>query len=499
MAVLFYRRFNLIWSALHAIRELLLTILSRMAVDKHDIDRSGLVVTEYLSNLIRHSDAEDKSVKLVISRSSNAVKIELIESAPSFNPCWSHNMENNIYDGNLRDSGMGLALISHYTPDFHYVTKNNQNYFSFLLPINTEKTRIVLLDDEKASLQLLEAYVSETYQCVSFCSEDQAYEYIISHHVDLLLIDMNLSYMNAAQFLSRIKKFEHLTDIGIIIISADHSDKSMMKAVCSGVDDYLLKPVTKNKLIKVCERVLARRVSRNIVDSTTTISKESYLLRKVNAFSFGSIVTNTGGDFMNHHQFEQHTDLIVLGDAMGHGNAANKIANSTKAFIGGFCQTPYKGLSEFTKGLSVSLSKQDFMQNTIVTLLVLEIKDNQIRWSSMGHPKIMSWRKDLGFRLLGTDQPFVGLVNEYEYTFDFHVLVPGELLFLVTDGVFENDDNVRQLDTFMQEQIGAILESDTALAADVWQQCLLNLSQTLDDASIVILSLKSQEITRVSK
>lgn len=148
MSVLFYRRFNLVWSALHSVREVLLTLLTRFSIDNTDIDNTGLVITEYLTNLIRHSDGEDKSVTLVISRGESSIKVELIDPTVSFHPSLTSQSTQLENQDELREGGMGLALIAHYFPDFNYFSQHKKNHFSFEIPINKNQVQIVLLDDE---------------------------------------------------------------------------------------------------------------------------------------------------------------------------------------------------------------------------------------------------------------------------------------------------------------------------------------------------------------
>ena len=134
MSTLYYRRFNLIWAALTLIRQTLLCILKNIPVSEDDIDKSGLVMTEYLSNLLRHSNGEDEAVTLVLSDLGDKIRITLIDPTLYCELLKSGETHWEIDEGGLVEGGMGLALIKHYFDDYQYTITQGKNYFSFEVP-----------------------------------------------------------------------------------------------------------------------------------------------------------------------------------------------------------------------------------------------------------------------------------------------------------------------------------------------------------------------------
>jgi len=134
MSTLYYRRFNLIWAALTFIRQTLLFILKDIPVSEDDIDKSGLVMTEYLSNLLRHSNGEDEAVTLVLSDLGEKIRITLIDPTLYCELLKTGGSEWQLEQGELVEGGMGLALIKHYFDDYQYTITQGKNYFSFEVP-----------------------------------------------------------------------------------------------------------------------------------------------------------------------------------------------------------------------------------------------------------------------------------------------------------------------------------------------------------------------------
>lgn len=134
MSVIFYRRFNLLWLSLNAVREVVTTLLAQLNIEDENIANTSLVLTEYLTNLMKHNNGEDQIVTLVMLQHTQGVKIEVIEPTIPFHPIQDSEHLTAIQDGTLREGGMGLALIQHYYPSFEYKVIDDKNHFSFIVP-----------------------------------------------------------------------------------------------------------------------------------------------------------------------------------------------------------------------------------------------------------------------------------------------------------------------------------------------------------------------------
>ncbi len=79
---------------------------------------------------------------------------------------------------------------------------------------------------------------------------------IKSEQPDLVLLDLAMPVMDGFAVLERVKADSMLRDIPIIIISAEHDSKSVVKGIKQGAEDYLTKPVNAGLLLQKVKEFL---------------------------------------------------------------------------------------------------------------------------------------------------------------------------------------------------------------------------------------------------
>jgi len=111
----------------------------------------------------------------------------------------------------------------------------------------------MIIDDEPASHYVLISYIEKNpnltlvQQCYNAL---EAMDYIRSHAVDLLFLDIDMPEMSGIEFL------ETLPNVPTTILTTAHSQYAL-KSYEYGVIDYLLKPISFPRFIKAVERFLA--------------------------------------------------------------------------------------------------------------------------------------------------------------------------------------------------------------------------------------------------
>lgn len=115
---------------------------------------------------------------------------------------------------------------------------------------------ILLVDDEQRMLDLLSLYLSPLgYKCVKTNSAVEAFVYLESNHVDLVLLDVMMPEMDGWQACRKIKQ-----DWGtpIIMLTAKSEKHDIVKGLNIGADDYISKPFDEEELLARIEAVLRR-------------------------------------------------------------------------------------------------------------------------------------------------------------------------------------------------------------------------------------------------
>jgi DNA-binding LytR/AlgR family response regulator len=111
--------------------------------------------------------------------------------------------------------------------------------------------RCLLVDDEPPSLEILRTYISSTpgLHIEGECHHAvAAFEFLQTHTVDLILLDMNMPRMTGMDFLKALKNPPR------VIITTAHRDFAVDSYELGAVD-YLLKPFSLDRFWKAIQRL----------------------------------------------------------------------------------------------------------------------------------------------------------------------------------------------------------------------------------------------------
>ena len=109
---------------------------------------------------------------------------------------------------------------------------------------------VLVVDDNEQNLELLLAYL-EDVECVTKSAADgpEAIDTIRELAPDLILLDVMMPKMSGFEVCRRLKNDPKTTDIPIIMVTALNELGDIERAIGSGTDDFLSKPVNKWELI----------------------------------------------------------------------------------------------------------------------------------------------------------------------------------------------------------------------------------------------------------
>jgi len=130
------------------------------------------------------------------------------------------------------------------------------------------KIRIAIVDDEELARKLLREYLSvyEDVEVVAECANGfEAVKAVTDLKPDLLLLDIQMPRLNGFEVLELIGR-----EAGVIFVTA--YDQYALRAFDVHAVDYLLKPVSEERLQEALERARSRLASKSPVVAPTQLS-----------------------------------------------------------------------------------------------------------------------------------------------------------------------------------------------------------------------------------
>lgn len=107
--------------------------------------------------------------------------------------------------------------------------------------------KVCIVDDYDINLFILEEYLKKTFNTKSFLNAKDCINFIKNNKVDVVLMDCNMPQMDGYTASKLIKEIN--PEIKVIAVTANSFKKDILKCIESGMDDVLVKPVFKEKVI----------------------------------------------------------------------------------------------------------------------------------------------------------------------------------------------------------------------------------------------------------
>lgn len=118
---------------------------------------------------------------------------------------------------------------------------------------------ILLVDDHEQNLELLEAYLESLSGTVRMARDGaEALALVQQRKPDLILLDVMMPKLSGFQVCRKLKDDPATKGIKIIMVTALNEESDQARAVDSGADDFLSKPVNKVELLNRVRMHLGR-------------------------------------------------------------------------------------------------------------------------------------------------------------------------------------------------------------------------------------------------
>ncbi len=124
--------------------------------------------------------------------------------------------------------------------------------------VSEQKTRVVIIDDEPETVELLVAYFKliklEAYGAFTGKTGLKA---IAEHHPNVVVLDLMLPDMDGFVICEELRKDPATAKLPVVILSARTSREDVRRGYAAGATRYLKKPVDLDRLATEVKRVAA--------------------------------------------------------------------------------------------------------------------------------------------------------------------------------------------------------------------------------------------------
>ena len=121
---------------------------------------------------------------------------------------------------------------------------------------NILKKKVIIIDDDPLVLKTIREYLKDDYDVAIAKGGNTAYRYLEDHHVDLIIIDFEMPGEKGDSVLMNIRKLPYAAKAATIFLTGAADTKTVMEILKTKPQGYLVKPVSKEKLLEKVQEVL---------------------------------------------------------------------------------------------------------------------------------------------------------------------------------------------------------------------------------------------------
>ncbi|MBC7878429.1 MAG: response regulator transcription factor [Anaerolineales bacterium] len=130
------------------------------------------------------------------------------------------------------------------------------------------KSNVLVVDDEPVARQSLTDILKlEGYIVTSAPNGQAAVEYVRTHPIDLMIVDLRMPGMDGLEVVQVVNQVSPETEV--ILLTAFGSTETAIQALRLRIHDYLLKPASPAQILASVKKGLSRRSSKTRVSVTS--------------------------------------------------------------------------------------------------------------------------------------------------------------------------------------------------------------------------------------
>jgi len=138
--------------------------------------------------------------------------------------------------------------------------KPHCNFIPFFYFYGMKYKNILLIDDDEDDCEIFLVAIEKSFGPGNYTTINhavKALQQLEDQEIspDLIFLDLNMPIMNGIQFLTEIKKREHLSHIPVIIFSTSSQAELINQTKALGAHDFVTKPSDFNDFLKIFQAI----------------------------------------------------------------------------------------------------------------------------------------------------------------------------------------------------------------------------------------------------
>ena len=119
---------------------------------------------------------------------------------------------------------------------------------------------ILVVEDNEMNMRLMsDLLVHYGYAVLEAGNGLQAVMLARQHHVDLIMMDMQMPIMNGFECIQMLRENEKTADIKIVAVTSFAMEEEKARILETGIEAFVSKPIDTREFPKIVERLLKRK------------------------------------------------------------------------------------------------------------------------------------------------------------------------------------------------------------------------------------------------
>ncbi|MBP1622330.1 MAG: srrA 2 [Acidobacteria bacterium] len=364
-----------------------------------------------------------------------------------------------------------------------------------------EQGLLLVADDNEMNRDLLARRLSRRgFTVVTAADGQEALDRIAEKSFDLIVLDIMMPRVDGMEVLSRVREKTAAADLPIIMATAKSESQDVVRALEMGANDYVTKPLDFQVVLARVETQLSLKRAREELKSAharmkadlEAAARVQQALLPVDLPSIPGAscawryraCDELAGDALNIFQVDDRHLCIYILDVSGHGVPASLLSVSVTRSLtlhadrSSLVRVPrddgagfrVAGAAEVASRLNVIYPMAGGSAGLYFTLCygILDLATNRFTFVCAGHPGPVLLRSDGAAKSITNPAMPIGMFADAKYEETAVDLLPGDRLYLYSDGLTEETSP-------SGEEFGV-----TRLQAAIVQRQRLSLDENLD-------------------